>query len=261
MDVYDSALNKAHQQARKADFYLSKEKYSEAIECHHRAAGYLSELATEKLSSAEAVKSILLQQDYHSRQTAIIQDKLQRFILYSQQESLSTATEDQLQHYNAVLSRAVCGLPYETMDNRHDTMLQYVLTDPRDALETADNDHLVKATRKQKDDKMVIEEQQLTINNLRYHIEELRHEADQLKEKLIEERNKVRLLERLNDQLTAKVAVFEAAQGKEGAGNQVKHVSTLDADVTSIELPPLEVPKFDFELLSAAQDDDINSAV
>jgi len=257
MDVYDSPLNKAHQQARRAEFCLAKNKYLEAIECHHKAAEYLSELTIIKLSSTEALKSILLQQDYHRRQIEIIQDKLQSVILFSQQEKFSATVEDQLEHNNCALNRAVCGGPYETMDNRHDTMLQYVLSKvPIGASDAVDNECLVKAIKIQKDDKTVIEEQQLTINNLRIHIQELRCEADQLKANLAEERNKVCLLQCLNDQLNAKVARYEAARGKDDAEQDSKCASMLeDNSGTSIDLPPLEVPKFDFELVPAVQED------
>jgi len=259
MDVYDSPLNKAHQQARRAESCLAKGKYSEAIDCHHRAADHLSELTSEKLSSTEAVKSILLQQDYHTRQIAIIQDKLQNFILFAEPDSLSTALEDQLQVGNALLNRPVY-LPYDTMDNRHDTMLQYVLTkDPGGASDPVETDYIVKATKKQKDDKTIIEEQQITINSLRIHIQELHREADQLKEHLAQERNKVHVLQRLNDQLSSKVAAYEAVRVKE-EGHSVDRMNILDVDGNSIELPPLEIPKFDFELLSAAQADDDSSA-
>jgi len=119
----------------------------------------------------------------------------------------------------------------------------------------------VKATKKLKDDKTVIEEQQITINSLRVHIQDLHREADELQIELARERNKVQLLQSLNDQLNAKVAAYEAARGMDDAGREMDRMNIVDVDGNSIELPPLETPKFDFELLSAAQADDDGSAI
>ncbi|XP_065144664.1 nuclear receptor binding factor 2a [Paramisgurnus dabryanus] len=71
MEVMDSPLNRAHLYGRKADRFVTKGKYDEAILCHCEAAELLKE-ALSMTKSKQVRLSLVLQRDRHLQQHRLI---------------------------------------------------------------------------------------------------------------------------------------------------------------------------------------------
>lgn len=67
----------AHQQGRRADMLIKSGKYEEAVMCHNRAAEYLLE-AMQQTRYSQALESLKLQHAYHLKQTDRLYDRQRR---------------------------------------------------------------------------------------------------------------------------------------------------------------------------------------
>lgn len=73
----ESPLNLAHQQGRKADSLIKAGKFDEAIACHNRAAEFLLE-AMQATRYTQALESLRLQHAHHLKQTDKLYDRHRR---------------------------------------------------------------------------------------------------------------------------------------------------------------------------------------
>lgn len=213
-------------------------------------------LAIEATSSATALESLVLQKAFHLRQIELIRKRKPKNI-EMQGNHLRTDGEGK---------KAVSGGDekppqtedaaerlYQTME-QCDSLLCYLNQRTKTSEKGFHLGNIPKpyhsAIKIKKDDKEVIEELRLHNESLRTHILSLLQECDMLKaesERMHSENKRLKQdLARRHDYRTSTLSY----ETKSHFNNQ------LHLDLGSLELPPLEIPKFDFDLLAGNNDTD-----
>ncbi|XP_013383158.1 nuclear receptor-binding factor 2 [Lingula anatina] len=263
--MMDSPLNKAHRQERKAEALLRSGKFDEAVECHQQAAEYL--LKAQSLTRVEkALESLQLQHDHHIKQKAVIRAKQRKAQLQKQQQMDSNDTTitniaslsdnlPQMSGYSDMPTDVTGGQmeeeTFKTMEETdsllfflHNRAISLGMDSPR----PWPNRHLIQtAVKAPKDDKMIIEELKTHNLALRSHIEQLLGENANLHEELnnIKKEN-----EELKTNNHIKPVYVDDENDEEERFYSIPPHMNL-SDLPSLELPPLEMPLFDFDSIKA----------
>ena len=198
-------------------------------------------------SSTGALESIALQRDHHLRQKDIIRDRQTREEAYAEARRQRTAIVAAEDVDRPEISDAASRFNvYRTIEDC-DTLLHFL----NDRKTGTGNDHIdnrfiasyTVGIKVDKDDRTIIEE-------LRVHNEMLQEQILQLLQEVEDERRKNRaevdVLLADNRNLRQEVARLKGCS--EATGNPWTSSEPFDA---GLDLPPLEMPKFDFDVLNA----------
>lgn len=223
----DSSLNQAHYETRKAERLTRQGKLDGAIECHEKASTLLSSAMT--LSSLTTVQqSLLCQKEYHTRQVWLLQSKIAQLEKYQKKmnstggkiESVSCSVESQQDMHQ--------GLKITQME------IMRTLSEADAAL------HLHADTCTSMDPHL---------NQLIECLQKMRQQLEQLFQFSRESDTTTDL------QLEAIQPVDEFAQSSQSISPEADKGSN-DLETELPALAPLEVPQFDFGMLSDIKFDD-----
>ncbi|XP_022246609.1 nuclear receptor-binding factor 2-like isoform X1 [Limulus polyphemus] len=257
----------AHQQSRKADYYLRSGKFEEAISCHQRAADLLDD-ALKQTSSDKARESLVLQRDFHFRQKAVVQYKQNQQDatkkaaenLKADVARLKTANEEEPPGEQHPLNSENIQLAIFRTMAENDSLLQFLIqpnvttnsetVNSDCVMESKSYDSIIRgAIKTPKDDKTLIEE--LRVNN-----EELKKLVQQLigkLEKASQENQNLRVtIEDLQRKIVGQGSRTLQLMADRNSPYQFSPISDSSPGGGLRELPalaPLEIPNFDFTLL------------
>ncbi|XP_064631184.1 nuclear receptor-binding factor 2-like [Lineus longissimus] len=260
--MMEGPLNLAHLQGRKAEQYLAAGKFDDAIACHQRAAEYLDE-ALSTTTKNNALESIRLQRESHIKEQDVIKMKKQKAAMVEkarikEQQKLAKG-RSQTQDGGDETDDKVCDeeqymtMIYTTMAET-DSLLQFMGSRPHRSASayqkmikklSSNEDSSRTGSKVPKDDKQVIEELRIHNVELRKHLERTLNELDS-------SRQECRLLKDRLKSIEDK-PLSDSSEGSE-TFCAVRSTDMLE-DLPSLELPPLEMPKFDFQAFKDFEDE------
>ncbi|CAH1784781.1 unnamed protein product, partial [Owenia fusiformis] len=259
----ESPLNLAHLERRKAESNINKGRYDLAIACHKKAAEFL-ELALKTTSDNKARESIELQCDHHCRQQQLLRDKSNRLKMAERLNQMKRNASDNTIHPKDSVDESndeTDGVTYNQYIYKDleetDSLLQFLQTralaqaqgDRLPSIEThtkRTKDEIIQsAVKSPKTESEIIEE--LHINN-----QSLRGQVLELLKELEEKDKEVTRLQNENSALRKRTNDKEDKDSDSEKENFYSMPLNLD-DLPSLpELPPLEMPTFDFDTVSAS---------
>lgn len=218
---------------------------------------YLTE-ALKATSSTTALESLNLQKDRHLRQIEVIRNRKSKQHVEMKCDKPHVDTNETILNEkpaNGVAEKTsdiMSERLYTTME-QCDTLLCYLegRTVELNASEARFHKHLKpfyqSGVKIQKDDKQIIEELRVHNESLQNHILSLLQEREQFKTEVDRLRSK-------NEKLSQDLAHHKDRWITKSPDNLYLNEPGLQLD--SLDLPPLEMPKFDFDILSGTHDRD-----
>lgn len=270
INMMDSPLNLAHQQGRKADTLIKTGKYDEAIACHNRAAELILE-AMQQTTCGTAKESLKLQHAHHLKQTDQLFDRQRRaqilqikqtksqFIHQSTQTLIQgpviSANVDQSDPHTFRLSQdQVASENIESISPLDDDPTYRTLTE-QDSLigllirrtQNADGPNLKSLHSGVPIERVFYSKPNISeVNSEKNQLEELRCLNEDLQKHIKQLLQEVDELKRGNKKLQDKISHLES--GNMYSQSIFSEVGGSGID-TIPDLPPLEMPTFDLDLL------------
>lgn len=254
MDVIQSPLNSAHQKGRLADSCEKSGKLDKAIEYHKEACEFLNETLQMKLHTT-VYNSIIHQEEYHRKCIKLLEMKKKEI------ETIIKAKQNIVEMQNGLLIK---NTEKETSDMEQvDPDENYVPLSPEMYI-SSDCDSLLQCLRhrsldqgkpfeppfnaklknfkklKNESPELVIEELAMKNDALCFHIQELLKEINEKDLRNNELELEVKLLKQQLEQKKPPITEHTELE-------IITNSNNLDFNnLTNLELPPLEMPEFDF---------------
>lgn len=258
---------KAHQQGRRAENHLNHGRFDEAIEAHQTAADLLQE-AISNVTAALSLESLKLQRDYHLKAKDLVRMKRLQFEKFTQ-----TRDEKMKRILNAPANATTIVDPDAATKNPYQIQVAiYNKIDEADTLlekicstafpnTTANKEPSADVTKRTKGELVVIEELRAVNHQLHLYIYELMSQLDESNKQQQGLCDRIRILEKTimtipNSNNGRGGGGVAATVGEDAVMKELTALSLTTTTATTTkpstrntysELPPLDLPKFDFD--------------
>lgn len=259
--MMNSALNKAHQQERKAELLLSKKKFDECIECHKNAISLFTE-AMSKTTDKKVLLSLQLQKKYNEKQIGIVQMQKEK-VVKNRKSSVSSfelesedgesALKTAIFHNIIVQDSLIDRLERRRFGNENDSSTSD--TDEKSIkFDKIVEDTKAIGNKHPKDDRTTIEELKILRNQLQDLVQILVTQLDERNKEIDHLKSRIKHLELLQDGSFKNSSLKVVTDSSGGTSPYIfSPCSELSPDVNELgtlpTLMPLELPKFDYNNL------------
>lgn len=250
-------FSQAHYHGRRADNHLRCRRFDEAIESHRKATAALEDVL-KAITSGKIVESIRLQRDYHLKKIELIHLKRKQYEIYK------TAVEhERLKNESIVDSHpfkdSTCDLQiaiYKTLEEADSLLAALKKKQKQNAVEEGAACEAIE-TESEKNNENVLDDLQsinhelhILIFNLMSKVDESNHDMESMRERLkgLDKDNK-----NASQRLPAsKSSSKSSIKSDESGVERMSRRCSVTGDERKIvlpessELPPLELPEFDY---------------